>query len=193
MSWNREYKDLPQFKSKAFTQDAPINHKTPNWYTYRQTLARMKSARSHSTYRRATYSFNEMQTTFNKMKKIDYRDYLRSKLSDLDVMIYLGHAGSGTAVEFYQVHDTYFLHISSHNRCTFKPNSGAVSSEDNFGFYNNINQNFRCTMTNSQTTQWWFGGLVVTWLTDSELVRIDRRLACPKLSICVQKFEKTGE
>ncbi|KAL9953343.1 hypothetical protein ACROYT_G040745 [Oculina patagonica] len=168
ISWKREYKDLPQFRSKAFTQDAPINHNTPNWYIYRQTLARMKSLRSRSTYWRATCSFNIMKG------KIDYRDYLRSKFSDIDVMTYYGNdecypvdyvnirghvAGSGTTAGFFQT--SYLLHIDSRrtaNKCAFKANAGSVPSEDNFGFYGAINTNFRCTMGDDQTTNWWFGG-----------------------------------
>ena len=65
-------------------QDAPINHKTPNWYSYRQTRARMKGIRSQSTYWRATCSFDQMQ------QKIDYKDYLRGKFSDFDIMTFSG-------------------------------------------------------------------------------------------------------
>ncbi|XP_078349834.1 uncharacterized protein LOC144634677 isoform X1 [Oculina patagonica] len=167
MSWNREYKDLAQFSTKPFLQDAPINHNTPNWYIYRQTLARMKSLRSRSTYWRATCSFNIM-------KEIDYRDYLRGKFSDFDIMTYLGHgickrvdyvnirghaAGSGTTARFWQVLNTHILHIdSSISGCAFIPTAGSVPSEDNFGFYGKFNQKFRCTMGDTQTTNWWFGG-----------------------------------
>ncbi|XP_020632736.1 uncharacterized protein LOC110069547 [Orbicella faveolata] len=169
MSWNRASKDLPHFRSKTFLQDAPINHKTPNWNSYRQTLARMKILRSQSKYWRATCSFDQMQ------QKIDYRDYLRGKFSDFDIMTYVGEgkcfpvdyanirghvAGSGTTARFWQVLNTYTLHTDSFHigDCAFKPNTGAVSSEDNFGFYGVINKNFRCTMANDSTTQWWFGG-----------------------------------
>ncbi len=168
MSWNREYKDLPQFRSKPFMQDAPINQNTPNWYIYRQTLARMKSLRSRSTYWRATCSFNIM-------KEINYRDYLRGKFSDFDIMSFLGHghckpvdyvnirghaAGSGTTARFWQVQNAYTLHTDSYSpgSCAVRPNAGSVPSEDNFGFYGNVNRNFRCTMGDDQTTNWWFGG-----------------------------------
>ena len=61
MSWSLANKDLPQFGKKSFMEDAPVNHNTPNWYIYRQTLTRMKSIRSQSTYWRATCSFDKMQ------------------------------------------------------------------------------------------------------------------------------------
>ncbi|XP_078349865.1 uncharacterized protein LOC144634705 [Oculina patagonica] len=168
MSWYREYKGLPQFQTKAFIQDAPINHNTPNWYIYRQTLAQMKSLRSRSTYLRATCSFNIMK------QKIDYRDYLRGKFSDFDIMSFLGRghckpvdyvnirghaAGSGTTAQFWQRPNAWIFHSSTESTgCTFKPDAGSVTSEDNFGFYGNVNRNFRCTMGDDQTTNWWFGG-----------------------------------
>ena len=167
MSWNRGSKSLPQFRSKTFLQDAPINHNTPNWDSFRQTLARMKSVRSRSTHWRAT-------CTFNIPQNLDYRDYIRGKFSDLDVMTFLGSgrcfpveyvnirghaAGPGTTVQFWQVQDTYCLTTdSSVSGCAFKAKSGAVPSEDNFGFYGIINSKFRCTMGDDSTTQWWFGG-----------------------------------
>ena len=175
VSWNRASKDLPHFRSKTFLQDAPINQNTPNWHAYRQTLARMKSLRSHSTHWRATCSFN--QPRFQNLEKaIDYRDYIRGKFSDFDIMTFLGYgkchpveyvnirghaAGGGATVQFWQLQSQYFLHIdSSFSGCAFKPNTGAVPSEDNFGYYNSVNVNFRCTAGDDATTQWWFGGYV---------------------------------
>jgi len=168
MSWSLANKDLPQFRKQAFMQDASVNHNTPNWYIYRQTLARMKSIRSQSTHWRATCSFDQMQ------QKIDYRDYLRGKFSDLDIMTYdangqcflvdyvnlRGHTATGTTAQFWQRKNMYPIHIDSHksNGCTFKPLAGAVPSEDNFGYYESFNKNFRCTTGDDQTTQWWFGG-----------------------------------
>ena len=71
-----------------------------------------------------------------------------------------GHAaGSGTTAQFWQGQNYYPVHIDSPSTgCAFKPNQGAVPSEDNFGFYREYNRNFRCTMGYGQTTQWWFGG-----------------------------------
>ena len=167
MSWNRASKNVPQIQIKTFLQDAPINQNTPNWSLYRQTLARMKSLRSRSTHWRATCSFN-------LMKAIDYRDYVRGKFSDFDIMSFLGNgkcfpveyvnirghaAGPGTTMRFWQVQDTYGLCTDSYySGCGFKPKAGAVPSEDNFGYYGTINTNFRCTAGDDATTQWWFGG-----------------------------------
>ena len=53
------------------------------------------------------------------------------------------------------------LHIDSPStQCQFKAaSSGAVSSEDNFGWYykSRYNPKFRCTKDTKSTTQWWFG------------------------------------
>jgi len=154
VSWNKAPKGLPHFWYKTLLQDAPVNHNTPNWNVYRQTLARMKSLRNRSTHWRATCSFN-------LIKEIDYRDYLRGKFSDFDIMTFLGvgkcfpveyvnirghAAGSGTTAQFWQIHNANFLHIdSTASGCGFKPNAGAVTTEDNFGYYHRFNSNFRCT------------------------------------------------
>lgn len=167
MSWNRASRSLRQFRSSTFAQDAPINHKTPNWDSYRQTLSRMKSLRSTSTHWRATCSFNHLDN-------IDYRDYVRGSFSNNDIMGFLGHgqcllvdyvnirghaAGPGTKARFWQVHNTYMLHIdSSHTGCGFVPTAGSSASEDNFGFNQAFNTNFRCNGGDFSTTQWWFGG-----------------------------------
>ena len=85
MSWNRASKDLPHFRSKTFLQDAPINHKTPNWHAYRQSLARMNNISSQSTHWRATCSFN-LPRFQNLEKSVDYRDYIRGKFSEFNIM-----------------------------------------------------------------------------------------------------------
>ena len=83
ISWTSSLKTLPQFRRKSFMQDARVNENTPNWHSYRQTLARMKNIRSRSTHCRATCSFNQVEA-------IDYRDYIRGKFSDLDIMSFSG-------------------------------------------------------------------------------------------------------
>ena len=98
------------------------------------------------------------------------------KFSDLDIMAFSGRgvcfpveylnirghaAGKNTTVPFWQVQDANFLHTdsSSTHGCEFKPDvSGAVASEDNFGWYSDVNVKFRCTAGDYSTTQWWFGG-----------------------------------
>ena len=127
-----------------------------------------ENIRSRSTHWRATCSFNQV-------KAIDYRDYIRGKFSDLDIMAFSGKgvcfpveyvdirgstAGKGTTLPFFQGQDHEFLHTdSTFTGCEFKPNvSSAVASEDNFGLYSDVNVKFRCTAGDYSTTQWWFGG-----------------------------------
>ena len=110
-------------------------------------------------------------------QKIDFKDYMRGKFSDSDIMTYnddgrcmpvdyvnvRGYTASGTTAKFYQRKDSHFVHIvSASPGCAFHA-SGADSSEDNFGYYGIINKNFRCTTTDDSTTQWWFGGYMADW------------------------------
>jgi hypothetical protein len=69
-----------------------------------------------------------------------------------------GHVGIHTTARWWQG-TNFFLHIdSSRKGCPFVPVAGSAKYEDNFGFYYNINPNFRCTANAKSTTQWWFGG-----------------------------------
>ena len=71
-----------------------------------------------------------------------------------------GHVGKNLTVPFWQFRDQG-LHIDSPStHCQFKAaSSGAVSSEDNLGWYYNsrYNPKFRCTKDTKSTTQRWFG------------------------------------
>ena len=75
-----------------------------------------------------------------------------------------GHVagGAGATAKFWQASNTWIIHIDSGaTGCTFVPVVGAVSSEDNFGFYDKVNNRFRCIAAaagTEATTQWWFGG-----------------------------------
>ena len=170
ISWvTAKYKDLPNFKNRAFNEDAPINDGNPNLENYRQTLARMNIIRGYSTHLRATCSFNPY-------KAISYRDYLRVKFSDFDIMgaksatcqpveyiNILGRSGwSGTTVGFWQRPGKYLLHIDSgHRGCEFVPPSyPGIPYADYFGYYGDgANPLFTCSQNPLfSTTQWWFGG-----------------------------------
>ena len=167
MSWQTaKFRDLPYFKTKLFTEDAPINAGSPNWFIYRETLARMKSIRSQSTHWRATCNIN-------KLKAIDFEDYLRGKLKDLDILTWQGGrtcfsidyvnirgkaAGTGTTMAFWQVPNKYILHTDSTNTgCEFYYEANPIV--DFFGFYGDgLSPKFRCSAEPEATTQWWFGG-----------------------------------
>ncbi|KAL9953513.1 hypothetical protein ACROYT_G040938 [Oculina patagonica] len=178
MSWSLQHKHLPHFRNKTFMQDAPINHKTPNWEIYRQPLARMKSIRRRSTHWRATCWFNHFDFG-TRRSHFSYEDYLRGKFRDFDIMTWVGSgtcqpvdyvnirgnsAYGGQTAPFWQAKDQYTLHIdSSQTKCDLKANGGpygqgAVQGENNFGYYGTVGKNFKCTYYNYRTTQWWFGG-----------------------------------
>ncbi|XP_068682683.1 uncharacterized protein [Montipora foliosa] len=166
MSWSTQYRSLPAFKQTPFKIDAPVNENSHNWKLYRLSLARMRSLQSHSTHWRATCRY--------PTHGVDFIDYVRGKFKDLNIIDYSGgnlckrveyinirgHIGILKTVPFWQGSKAgeQFLHTdSSHTNCEFKPNSGSVSSEDNFGFYDVINSKFRCTVGGDSSTQWWFG------------------------------------
>ena len=165
MSWSLENNIAPAFKSHPLTQNAPVQSYRPNWIAYRVSKNVMTSVKSQSTHWRATCSFEKV--TF------DYRDYVRGSFKDFDITTYQGAgdckkvefinirgiAGSHVTVPFWQLEHTYMLHTdSSHGGCQFNARAGAVSGEDNFGFYSTTNKMFRCTSDQSATTQYWFGG-----------------------------------
>ena len=173
MSWmTAKYKDLPHFKNRAFYEDAPINEETPNPEIYRQTLARMNSIRKHSTHWRATCNADRRPGTNI------YKDYLRGKFSDFDIMLYEGggsstcqpveyinilgnFGGNGTTVGFWQSSGNYLLNIdSSDTGCEFLPSAyPRLPRVDYFGYYGDgLNPEFTCSQNVLCTTQWWFGG-----------------------------------
>ena len=129
-------------------------------------MTRMKSLKDVSTHWRATCSFDKYGIN-------SYKDYVRGNFADADIFAFLGdgvclktehvnirgHVGIHKTARFWQVVNTYGLHIdSSVTGCQFVATVGAVASEDNFGFYHSTNPQFTCTMNEDSTTQWWFGG-----------------------------------
>ena len=102
---------------------------------------------------------------------IDYRDYMRGRNTDVDVMTLAGyaicarvelinvrgHVGRNINVPFFQ-EKAMALHIDSADVfCDYNGSLGSVTSEDNFGLYVNKNSDFRCTESPTGTTQLWFG------------------------------------
>ena len=123
----------------------------------------MESIQNYTTLWRMTCDF--------KAYGVDYRDYVRGKKEELNVITFAGsnvckrveyvnvrgHNCSQCTVPFFQL--TYHnLHIDSRaTSCEFRGNIGSVYSEDNFGHYNSVNTAFRCTRNQQTTTQLWFG------------------------------------
>ena len=132
---------------------------------FRLGLNRMEHIRSASTMWRATCSFPTYKSDI-------YRDYMRAKLSEIDILVFSGggtcktvdninirgHEGRKVTVPFYQEGAFPFHTDSTVTHCQFHVTEGSVGSEDNFGYYGSFNRAFRCTESDESTTQYWFGG-----------------------------------
>ena len=165
MSWSTSNRKLSAFRTVPFKYNSPQNENALNWDAYRLSLERMRFLQAHSTHWRATCSY--------PTHGIDFRDYLRGNFKDFNIVDYLGqgkckkveyinirgHLAMHLTAPFWQVVNAYTLHTDSQStNCQFKSaKNGAVSSEDNFGYYGSINSKFRCTQGPQSTTQWWFG------------------------------------
>ena len=168
MSWSTENRFISAFHNTPLRFNAAENENSPNWDRYRLSLERMRSEQVHSTHWRATCSY--------PTHGIDFRDYLRGNFKDFNIIDFLGsgtckrveyinirgYKGTNLTAPFWQLLNTFTLHIdSTFTHCEFNAAStGAVSTEDNFGYYGSFNTNFRCTQGTQSTTQWWFGALV---------------------------------
>lgn len=163
MSWANMNRALPSFRTVPLNGNAPVNENAQNWNLYRLSVARMRSLQAHSTHWRATCSY--------PIYGVDFRDYIRGNFKDFNVVDFSG-SGKCMKVEYVNIRGHMRMHLtarvwqstsvfwhidSSHSGCQFDPRSGAVSSEDNFGFYLYINPKFRCNEGPHSTTQWWFG------------------------------------
>ena len=166
-SWATRNKNMAEFQSTALSKDSPVDKDLPNWNKYRMSLSMMNHLSAQSTHWRATCSF--------PTHGVDYVDYVRGKFVDLDVVNFLGrnvckrveyvnirgHQCSDCDLSWWQDDGSFSVHTdSSYSTCGFDPTQGANSSEDNFGRYDFVNSNFRCTADASATTNWWFGGNV---------------------------------
>ena len=163
MSWSRENRVISAFKNAALQVNAPENENSPNYDRYRLSLERMRSLQVHFTRWRATCSY--------PTHGIDFTDYLRGNFKDFDIVDFQGHGeckrvdyvdirghnGTNLTAPFWPNLEMGLHTDSSLVLCKFNAAVGAVSNEDNFGFYEGINPKFRCTQEDSSTTQWWFG------------------------------------
>ncbi|XP_032235037.2 uncharacterized protein LOC116616923 isoform X1 [Nematostella vectensis] len=154
----------PEFSSIPFFNDSTFSEDSPNWEAYRLSKPRMESLQNASTYWRVTSDFAS--------NAIDYTDYLRARISELDLLTFqglnkcgkveyinvMGHNCTGCTVPFFQENWMMLHHDSSLNsKCEFLPTNGSVESQDNFGLYQYANPNFRCTASYEATTNYWFG------------------------------------
>ena len=165
MSWSFSNRRLSPFERTPLKRNSPVNENAQNWNFYRLSFARMRSLQAHSTHWRITCSY--------PTHGIDFRDYLRGNFENFNILDYVGSNGACKKVEFINIrghtgiyltvpfwqYDGQGLHTdSSRTNCQFTAaKAGAVTEEDNFGFYGAYNSNFRCTQGDQSTTQYWFG------------------------------------
>ena len=160
------------FTQRGLFKNEPMSPDVPNWEAYRLQLDRMKGLRSESTHWRITCSFDPASV-------VDYRDYVRAKFQNFDVLTYKGsktcelvdyinvhgHDCKNCTAVWYQSAKLILAHKSYQDFCDFAraPESILVNgthSEQNFGRYAFYNPNFRCTSNSSATTNYWFGSQV---------------------------------
>ena len=159
-----------QFKHKRFGVDFPVNEQAAptKWSAYRLSLPHMQSLASASTHLRATCNFPD--------DGLVYTDYARAKLAGHDLFgtwqkqcrtyelinirdIECKDCTAGTwQVQNEMWHINSYL-SNSYAGCQFNGESGAVYLEQNFGLYNCVNANFRCTSSQNSTTQHWIGNI----------------------------------
>ncbi|XP_031560595.1 uncharacterized protein LOC116296679 [Actinia tenebrosa] len=153
------------FCSVSFTKDKVRQNNNPNWENYRLGFGRMKSISDQSTHVRVTSSF--------PVHGVDYRDYLRAKISSVDILSFTGAKvcktveyidirgikGKDITVPFWQ-NDVFFFHTDSSGRhCQYDATSGSVNSENNFGTTClEFNPATRGSANDDSTIQYWFGG-----------------------------------
>jgi len=163
MSWSFANAKMPAFRRRSLREDAPVNALSPNWEVYRMSRDQMKFLKARSTHWRVTCQFD--------LVDVDYRDYVRGNFEHFDITSFQGGEeckdveyinvrgfGGHTTVAFWQNEGAHLLHTDTQQgRCEFDASPGAKNNEDNFGYYSNTNNAFRCTSSPSATTQYWFG------------------------------------
>ncbi|XP_065051798.1 uncharacterized protein LOC135681285 isoform X5 [Rhopilema esculentum] len=151
------------FKNKPLYDNDPISEYEPNWNSYRLAFSVMEYVSSVSTHWRATCSYPGYG--------VDYRDYVRAKLSEINPLTYntygecrtveliniRGYSATGQLVKFWQRWDLFFCTDSSYDSCFVLAKPGSILNEDNFGYYGTVNKDFRCTENSASTTQYWIG------------------------------------
>lgn len=130
----------------------------------------MTAIADHSTHVRATCNFY--------IDGLNYTDYLRAKLSEINVTDYAkidkcerfeyidirGYGCSNCTAHFFQS-SQWHPHVDSYNnfdsaqkQCGSSfPGAIGGGGEDDFGAYQTVNTKHRCSSNDNSTTQWWFG------------------------------------
>ncbi|EDO39001.1 predicted protein [Nematostella vectensis] len=155
---------LNLFKKVPLYTNLPLLEDKASFSGYRLSLDRMKALRDASTHWRITCSFPQYG--------VDYRDYVRARFSDFDMIEFkgdkvckkveymniMGHNCTGCQAGWWQGDASQLHHDSSVDICQFGETPGAINSQDNFGLYNAYNDKFRCTSGSQSSTNHWAGG-----------------------------------
>ena len=156
-----------ELADKALYKDYPVNQEVFIRNKFHLSLSRMHKIASHSTHVRATCNFNT--------EELKFTDYLRAKLTDINVIRFRlnacrrfeyinirGYDCHNCTAYLYQA-DYWHVHADSYHgsqKGCQRNFPGAVISpdgEDNFGVYQTVNAVHRCSSRVDSTTQWWIG------------------------------------
>ncbi|KAK3712733.1 hypothetical protein QZH41_000632 [Actinostola sp. cb2023] len=164
MSASFKNRAVRQFQIQPFIQNSPLKEDDPNWDSYRLSLPRMQHISRSSSHWRITCNFPQ--------DELNYVDYVRGKISDVDMLScegrevckrveyinVLNHACTGCTVAWWQINGAYiFHHDITFRRCEFGATPGGINSQDVFGFYASVNPKFRCCLSDKSNTNYWFG------------------------------------
>ncbi|XP_031572999.1 uncharacterized protein LOC116306997 [Actinia tenebrosa] len=166
MSQNFLNRNMPAFVTKSLNVNYPVNEDQPNWDAYRLSFARMESLKRHSSHWRITCNMPR--------DGVSFVDYVRAKISNFDILQFngkgacklveymnvMGHECNDCTSAWWQFDGQIFHHDMTQAKCVFGDTEGATDSQDVFGFYQNVNSNFRCLSSNDSNTNYWFGNNV---------------------------------
>ena len=165
LSYSRHYDSLLTY---GFITDVSYNEESPD--ANKETVFRMSkntmiSIKNNSQFLFATCNFDlTMENEFwlmrlDKMEKDPWYETLDGTcITSVGVNI-RGYKCNNTDVPTWSNASPYHFHIqSSTSGCSCSPwSSDAVSSEDNFAYYNGRNTNHACSATHNSTANWWLG------------------------------------
>ena len=153
------------YQRKPFYYNYPRNETRFNWNDFRVSYQAMVNIRDNSTHWRVTCNFPS---------GLSFTDYARASLQDTDILKFINQdrcqkyelvsvrgISCLNCLGMLVQRDNQHMHTDSYwsgkNGCYWNPGAGAVMHEDNFGFYDIINTQHKCTANSLSTTQWWLG------------------------------------
>ena len=167
---------MPYLRGKPFTKDFPRKKDNLNWELFRLPKSVMTEISSRSTFWRATCSYSAYG--------VDFRDYIRVKLSIMNPLEYSsppeclivdyldikGQNCKNCTLHFYAAKAMLSLKprkSRSVNKCTFDTTSikhrcsSGKGHDSILGAYNMtcLDPKYRCTEKTTSTTEFWFGNV----------------------------------